>query len=468
MEQSVDREKKKFLKKISILATFGSLLFGYDSGVINGSLTFMSRKDQLNLTPLSEGLVTSSLLLGAAFGAVLWGRFADKYGRKKILKILAAIFFFSTIGCSVSPNSTVIIICRFIVGLGVGGVSVVVPTLLAEMAPTKIRGSLVSQDQLMIVTGQLLAYVFNSILGNISSNPGIWRYMIALASIPAVVLWIGMFVVPETPRWLAANGKVAQALEVLRQTRDDAEAEADLKAIEKNIEDEKHLDKATFKDLGTPWIRHLVFVGIILSVIQQIAGINVIMYYGTTVLEHSGFGVKTALIANVANGCMSVIASWFYMHYLANRCRRRPLLIFGYVGSTVTLLVMGIVSRVLVGSAILPYVVVVLTMIYLAIFQSTLGPLTWLLLSEIFPLRVRGMGYGIATFFNWISDFGVGLGFPLAIASIGLSNTFFVFVGFGIICIVCSSAFVPETFGKSLEQLEEQFRNRENSKVTID
>ncbi|MBP2032832.1 major inositol transporter-like SP family MFS transporter [Clostridium algifaecis] len=468
MEESIKR--KNFLKKISILATFGSLLFGYNSGIINGSLTFMSRKDQLNLTPLTQGLVTSSLLLGAAFGAVLWGRFADKYGRKKILKILATIFFVFTIGCALSPNSTVIIICRFIVGLGVGGVSVVVPTLLAEIAPTKIRGSVVCQDQLMIVTGELLAFVFNSILGNVFDNSGIWRYMIALASLPAVVLWFGMFIVPETPRWLAANGKMTQALEILRQTRDDAEAEADFREIQKNIDDEKNMEKATFKDLGIPWIRHLVVVGLVLAIIQQIAGINVIIYYGTTVLEQSGFSIRTALIANVSNGCVSVLGSWFYMHYLANRCRRRPMLIGGYLGTTITLLLMGIVSRVLVGSTILPYMVVALTVVYLAIFQSTLGPVTWLILSEIFPLKVRGMGYGVATFFNWISNFGIGLVFPMAIATFGLSNTFFVFVGLGIICIVCSNVFVPETYGKSLEELEKQFRNykNNNSKVTVD
>lgn len=201
MEQSLDiKSKKKFLRKVSILATFGSLLFGYDSGVINGSLSFMTRKDQLNLTPLTEGLVTSSLLLGAAFGAVTWGRFADKYGRKKILKILAVIFFFATVGCALSPNAAVIIVCRFILGLAIGGASVVVPTLLSELAPTEIRGSLVSQDELMIVTGQLLAYVFNSILGNAFNFPGIWRYMIILATIPAVILWLGVRVVPETPR----------------------------------------------------------------------------------------------------------------------------------------------------------------------------------------------------------------------------------------------------------------------------
>ncbi|WP_058952952.1 sugar porter family MFS transporter [Clostridium tyrobutyricum] len=462
MEQSINKDKKKFLKKISILATFGSLLFGYDSGVINGALTFIARKDQLNLTPLTEGLVTSSLLLGAAIGAVLMGRFSDKYGRKKVLKVLAAVFFFSTIGCALSPSAEVIIICRFIVGIGVGGVSVVVPTLLAEMAPTKIRGSLVSQDQFMIVTGQLLAYTFNGVLGNVFDNPGIWRYMIAISSIPAVVLWFGMLVVPETPRWLAANGKIAQALKVLKETREEVEAEAEIKEIEKNIEAEKHLERVTFKDLGTPWIKRIVVIGCVIAIIQQFAGINVLMYYGTTVLEKSGFGVKTALIANIGNGIMSVVAAWVYMHFLANRCNRRPLLIFGYCGTTVTWLAITIVAHVLSGSGTLPFVIVILTMIFLAIDQATLGPLTWLLLSEIFPLRVRGMGYGVATFFNWIGNFAVGLTFPILIACFGLSSTFLIFVLLGVVCIVCALIVVPETRGKSLEEMEEYFRNYKN------
>lgn len=454
-----DISKKKFLRKISILATFGSLLFGYDSGVINGALSFISRKDQLNLTPLTEGFVTSSLLLGAALGAVVMGRFSDKYGRKKILKLLAAIFFLSTLGCALSPTAAVIIVCRFIVGLGVGGVSVVVPTLLAEMAPTEIRGSLVSQDQLMIVTGQLLAYIFNGVLGNVSQNPGIWRYMIALSSIPAVVLWFGMLVVPETPRWLAANGKIAEALEVLKEIRSEAVAEAELKEIQKNIESEKHLERATFKDLGTPWVRRIVVIGCVIAIIQQFAGVNVMMYYGTTLLEKSGFGTKTALIANIGNGVMSVISSWFYMHVMANRCNRRTVLIFGYCGTTVIWLIISIVSHVFVGSALLPYMIITLTMMFLAIDQATIGPLTWLLLSEIFPLRVRGIGFGVATFFNWIGNFSVGLTFPILIAIFGLSKTFVIFIVLGVVCVACVAKFVPETRGKSLEEMELYFRN---------
>ncbi|MBP2034101.1 major inositol transporter-like SP family MFS transporter [Clostridium algifaecis] len=460
MEQAVqDKSKRRFLRKISILATFGSLLFGYDSGVINGALSFISRKDQLNLTPLTEGFVTSSLLLGAALGAVIMGRFSDKYGRKKILKLLAAIFFFSTIGCALSPTASIIIVCRFVVGLGVGGVSVVVPTLLAEMAPTELRGSIVSQDQLMIVTGQLLAYVFNCVLGNISSNPGIWRYMIALSSIPAVILWFGMLVVPETPRWLAANGRVAEALEVLKEVRNEQAAEAEIKEIQINIEAEKHLERATFKDLGTPWIRRIVIIGCVIALIQQFAGVNVMMYYGTTLLEKAGFGTKTALIANIGNGIVSVISSWFYMHVMANRCNRRTVILFGYCGTTVIWLIISVASHVFAGSAILPYMIITFTMMFLAIDQATIGPLTWLLLSEIFPQRVRGIGFGVATFFNWMGNFSVGLTFPVLIAAFGLSKTFIIFIVLGFVCIVCVAKMVPETRGKSLEEMEKYFRN---------
>ncbi|WP_279146651.1 MFS transporter, partial [Clostridium tyrobutyricum] len=289
--------------------------------------------------------------------------------------------------------------------------------------------------------------------------PGIWRYMIAISSIPAVVLWFGMLVVPETPRWLASHGKIADALEILRQTREEQEAEAEIKEIQKNIEAESSLERATFKELGIPWIRRIVIIGCLIAIIQQFAGVNVLMYYGTTVLEKSGFGVKTALIANIGNGIMSVVASWIYMHLLSNRCNRRPLLIIGYCGTTVTWLAITIVSHVLSGSGTLPFVIVILTMIFLAIDQATLGPLTWLLLSEIFPLRVRGMGYGVATFFNWIGNFAVGLTFPILIAYFGLSSTFLIFVLLGVLCIICAIMVVPETRGKSLEQMEDYFRS---------
>lgn len=456
--------KEKLLKRISVIATFGGLLFGYDTGVVNGALTYMTRKDQLNLTPLTEGLVTSSLLLGAAIGAIFGGRLSDKYGRRSVIKALALLFCFATIGCAMSPTSTIIIGCRFLLGLAVGGASVIVPTYLAEMAPTHLRGSLVSQNDLMIVVGQLLAYVFNAILGNVINDPGVWRYMIALATIPAVILWFGMLTVPETPRWLAATGKVAKALEVLKKIRNEAEAEAELKLIQQNIGREKELDLATFKDLNIPWIRRLVLIGLGIGIAQQVAGINIMMFYGTTILEQAGFGLKVALIANVSNGLMSVIAAYVYMRFLANKFDRRKMLLFGYSTSTITLLAMSIIIHVFAGTTILPFIVIILTMVYLACFQGSLGPVTWLVLSEIFPLRLRGLGMGISAFFLWVGNFFVGFGFPTLLKTFGLSGSFILFAVFAFIDVVFTYKFVPETRGKSLEELEESFRSHNTSK----
>ncbi|WP_081316960.1 sugar porter family MFS transporter [Clostridium tyrobutyricum] len=457
MEKSI--EKRTFLKKISIISTFGGLLFGYDTGVINGALTFMTRPDQLNLNSLTEGLVTSALLFGAALGAVFGGRLSDRYGRRAILKILAIIFFFATIGCSLSPNAAVIITCRFILGLAVGGASVIVPTFLAEMAPADKRGSIVSQNELMIVSGQLLAYIFNAVLGNLFHDPGVWRYMIVLATIPAVILWFGMMVVPETPRWLAANGKVSKALETLKKLRGEVEAEEELKSIQENIQKEKHLNRATFKDLNIPWIRRLVLIGIGIGIIQQIAGINVMMYYGTTVLEKAGFGVKAALIANIGNGSIAVIVTIIYMKVFSNRIRRRTMLLTGYTGSTLSMLTIAILTHLLQGQAILPYLVIILTMVFLAFFQGTVGPVIWLVLSEIFPLRLRGLGMGISTFFLWIANFCVGVVFPTLLSKFGLSGAFIIFVILGAIAWAYTYKFVPETLNKSLEEIEESFRN---------
>ncbi|MCH3965802.1 MAG: sugar porter family MFS transporter [Clostridium sp.] len=467
MEQSI--EKKRFLKRISIISTFGGLLFGYDTGVINGALTFMTRSDQLNLNSLTEGLVTSALLFGAALGAVFGGHLSDRYGRRTILKLLAIIFFLATIGCSISPNASVIISCRFILGLAVGGASVIVPTFLSEMAPTDKRGSIVSQNELMIVSGQLLAYVFNAILGNLFSDPGIWRYMIAIATIPAVVLWFGMMVVPETPRWLAANGKNQKALEILKRLRSETEAEIELKGIQENIQKEKNLNRATFKDLNIPWIRRLILIGIGIGIIQQIAGINIMMYYGTTVLEKAGFGVGAALIANIGNGSMAVIATIVYMRFFANRIKRRSMLLIGYTGSTLSMLSIAVLTNLLEGWSILPYLVIILTMSFLAFFQGTVGPVIWLVLSEIFPLRLRGFGMGISAFFLWTANFCVGLVFPTLLSTFGLSGAFIIFVILGVIAWIYTYKFVPETLNKSLEEIEESFRNykTDNSELPL-
>ncbi|MBW9150508.1 sugar porter family MFS transporter [Clostridium sp. CM028] len=468
MEQNL--KKKKFLSKIAFISTLGGLLFGYDTGVINGSLSYMARKDQLDLNTITEGLVTSGLLFGAAIGAVVGGRLSDRYGRKTIIKFLAIVFVFATLGCSISSSASILIFCRFILGLAVGGASVIVPTFLAEISPTHLRGSIVTQNEVMIVIGQLLAYILNAILGNVFDTPGIWRYMIVIATIPAIILWVGILTVPETPRWLAANGKFYQALEILRKIRNEEDAEEEIKEIEQVIQAEKNLECATFKDLNTPWIRHIVLIGIGIAVTQQIPGINIMMYYGTTILEKAGFGTRMALIANIANGLMSVIAAVIYMKFFANRFGRRPLLLIGLSGTTLTMLAMSILTNTLAGSSMLPYVVLIFTVIFLAFFQGCLGPIVWLLLAEIFPIRIRGLGMGIAVFFLWTTNFFIGLLFPTILKGLGFSGSFMVFVVLGAMGMIFVYKCVPETLGISLEELEKTFKNykTKNTGITIE
>ncbi|ADF40310.1 sugar porter family MFS transporter [Priestia megaterium] len=456
-----------FLRTIILVSTFGGLLFGYDTGVINGALPYMSESDQLNLNSFTQGLVTSALLFGAAFGAVVGGRLADHNGRRKTILYLAILFFVSTVGCTISPNAAVMILCRFLLGLAVGGASVTVPTYLAEMSPAESRGKMVTQNELMIVTGQLLAFTFNAIIGNmLGENPHVWRYMLPIAAIPAVFLFFGMLRVPESPRWLVSKGKNNEALTVLQKIRESKRAKSELQEIESAYEQETKMEKATFKDLTTPWVRRVVFLGIGIAVVQQITGVNSIMYYGTEILKDAGFQTEAALIGNIGNGVISVLAT-FVGIWLLSKVGRRPMLITGLVGTTTALLLIGIFSLVFEGSAALPYIVLALTITFLAFQQGAISPVTWLMLSEIFPLRLRGLGMGVTVFCLWGINFLVGLTFPVLLASIGLSTTFFVFVVLGIGAILFVKKFLPETKGLTLEELEQRFRSYDNEDADV-
>lgn len=458
IEQEIKKDPHKVLKLITTVSTFGGLLFGYDTGVINGALPFMAQPDQLNLTPITEGLVASSLILGAAFGSLFGGRLSDLKGRRQAILSLAIVFFFATLGCVFAPNATVMVIFRFILGLAVGGASVIVPSYLAEMSPSNRRGMLVTRNELMIVTGQFLAYVFNAVIGSVLGDTGhVWRYMLVVATLPAVVLWVGVLILPESPRWLVSKGKIAEALKVLQQIRTEGLAKQELNEIKENIAKEKKIRAAKFKDLGTPWIRRIVFIGIGVGAISQLVGINSIMYYGTQILQSSGFGTKASLIGNVANGLIAVLAVIVGMSIL-QKVNRRKMLLTGLTGVTVALITIGISNQVLAGSPTLPYVVLSMTLVYLAFFQGAIGPMSWLILSEIFPARLRGMGMGSAVLFLWLSNFLVGLFFPVLLNGVGLSGTFFLFSAFGILGIVIIVKFLPETRGLTLEQIEANFK----------
>ncbi|MCM3654400.1 sugar porter family MFS transporter [Metabacillus litoralis] len=452
------KDPRKFLTLVVIVSTFGGLLFGYDTGVMNGALPFMARPDQLNLTALTQGLVASSLTLGAAFGALFGGRLADHQGSRKTIMYLAILFFFATIGCVLSPNVTTMVGFRFLLGLAVGGASVIIPSYLAEMSPANQRGRLVTQNELMIVIGQFLAFLFNAIIGNVLGDTGhVWRYMLVVAALPALALWIGVAVLPESPRWLASKGRLSDALQILQKIRKEGNAQQELNDITAHITKEQKIEKMKFKDLGIPWIRRIVILGIGIGVISQFTGINSIMYYGTQILQNSGFGTKAALIGNVANGVISVIAVIVGMS-LMHKVNRRTMFLTGLIGVTIALISIGVATLTLEGSPMLPYVVLSMTVLYLAFFQGAIGPMTWLTLSEIFPARVRGMGMGISVLCLWLSNFLVGLFFPVLLNGIGLSATFFMFSIFGILGIIFITKLLPETRGLSLEQIEHNFK----------
>ncbi|WP_018976637.1 sugar porter family MFS transporter [Saccharibacillus kuerlensis] len=451
--------QKSFLTKVIMISTLGGLLFGYDTGVINGALPYMSDPSQLNLTALGQGMVSASLLLGAALGAVFGGRLSDRHGRRTNIMYLSILFFFATLGCTLAPSMEIMIAARFMLGIAVGGASVTVPSYLAEVSPANQRGGIVTRNELMIVSGQLAAFVINAILGSFMGDyPHVWRYMLVIAALPAICLFIGMFRVPESPRWLVSKDRTNDALGVLRKMRSEGEAQEELMQIETTVLKERGLKKASFKDLSTPWIRRIVLIGIGIAIVQQITGVNSIMYYGTEILKDAGFATQAALIGNIANGVISVLAT-FVGIWLLGRVGRRPMLITGLIGTTCSLLLIGFMSSMLQGTEILPYIVLSLTVTFLAFQQGAISPVTWLMLSEIFPLRLRGIGMGTTVFFLWMVNFMVGLLFPVLLAGMGLSATFYIFAALGLGAITFVKLCLPETKDLTLEQLEENFRN---------
>jgi sugar porter (SP) family MFS transporter len=443
-----------------VVATFGGLLFGYDTGVINGALEPM--KEGLGLTPFKIGVVAAILLLGAAVGAAIGGRLSDRWGRRHNILMLAFVFFIGTMGCVLSPNFLVLSFFRFVLGLAVGGASATVPVYLAEMSPLERRGSLVTRNEVMIVFGQFAAFVINALIFNIwGENQSVWRYMLVIAALPAIALFVGMLRMPESPRWLVLKGRDRDALEVLKQVRSPERAEAELAEVHELAEEEKQAQQGGWKDLAVPWIRRLLIIGIGLGVVQQLTGINSVMYYGTQILEEAGFSNNAAVILNILNGVFSLSGLAVGIS-LMNRVNRRTMLLGGLTGTTTAHLLIGLSSLLLAPGLFRAYMILLFVVTFVFIMQGTLGPLVWLMLSEIFPLEMRGFGIGIAVFLLWITNFFVGLFFPTLVAGIGISYTFFLFAVVGALSFLFVWTMVPETRGRSLEELEEQFRQYGN------
>ena len=423
---------------VAVIATFGGLLFGYDTGVINGALEPMQA--DLGLTPFRTGVVSAILLL-------------------------AVIFLVGTMGCVLAPNYEVLAVFRFVLGLAVGGASVTVPVYLAEISPTEIRGSLVTRNELMIVSGQFAAFVINAIIFNLfGQQESVWRYMLVVAALPAIALFIGMLRMPESPRWLVSKGRDQEALDVLRQVRSPERAEAEMNEVYDLAHEEKEAQRGGFAKLATPWVRRLVIIGIGLAVVQQLTGINSVIYYGTQLLQEAGFSSSAAIVLNILNGVFS-ISGLLVGLYLMNRVNRRTLLLGGLIGTTTSHLLIGLSSQLLSPGLFRSYMILLFVITFVFIMQGTLGPLVWLMLAEIFPLEIRGFAIGVSVFLLWITNFFVGLFFPTLVSTYGISSTFFMFAVVGAISLVFVYMMVPETRGRSLEQLEEEFRSHGTPRV---
>ncbi|MFJ3667270.1 sugar porter family MFS transporter [Streptomyces sp. NPDC090106] len=447
------------LRLITLIATFGGLLFGYDTGVISGALPFMSLSHDeggLGLTPLTEGVVASSLVLGAAFGALLGGRLADHYGRRRTISALAVLFFVGALGTALAPGLTVMVLFRVLLGLAVGGASATVPVFLAELAPAERRGRLVTQNELMIVTGQLCAYTSNAVIAETIGEAGIWRWMLAIATVPAVLLWIGMLFVPESPRWLAAHGRTDEAAETLRQVRAPGTVDAELAEIEHRVAADASEPRAGWNDLRTPWIRRIVIVGLGLAGLSQLTGVNSIMYFAPTILLETGLGTQAALTATIANGVVAVIAVSCGI-WLLGRHGRRQMLLVGQIGVTVSLALIAAAFLLLPQSPLRSYLVLAFMLTFLAFMQCCIATVFWLMLSEIFPLRLRGFAMGVSVFGTWTANFAVTLLFPPLISTIG-GATFLIFAAINVASFVFYVRMVPETRGRSMEAIEDSFR----------
>jgi MFS transporter, SP family, major inositol transporter len=444
------------LDLVTIVATFGGLLFGYDTGVINGALEPM--KADLGLTATGEGLVTSTLLAGAAIGALICGKLNDTLGRKKTLIILAVLFFVGTLGGVFAPNLGVMVPSRVILGFAVGGASVTVPVYLSELAPTERRGSLAGRGELAIVIGQALAFIMNAIIGNVwADHAGVWRYMLAVAALPAIALFVGMMSMPESPRWLISKGRHDEALSVLLQVRSEERARAEMEEVEFLAAEEEEAHLGGWNDLKVPWIRRIFVAGIGVAIFQQCTGINSIMYYGTQVLTQAGFSASAALIANVANGVLAVVGSAICLFFLMDRVPRRTLIIGGFIATTSAHALIVLAAFLLPEGLTKAFVILFFMVLFVFCMQLALNIPVWVIISEMFPLRLRGLGMGICVLCLWVANAIIAFLFPIIVEAINIQGAFLVFVVLGLIAIVFLKAFLPETKDRSLEELEERF-----------
>lgn len=441
--ESGPQPRRLNLYVVASIAALGGLLFGYDTGVISGAELYLTKTFQL--TASAEEVAVSAVLVGAILGAAIAGRLADVLGRRATLIALALVFTLGAVLTALAPTLPWFVAWRILVGFGVGGASVAAPMYTTELAPAARRGAMVFLFQLAITIGIAVAYWVDLALANAGLG---WRPMFASAVIPAVLLWGGMLLLPDTPRWLASKGRWNDAQSVMERVAG-AGANGEMAEIRASLEQDKH---ASVRQLLAPGLRVALLVGVGLAILQQLVGINTIIYYAPTIFGYAGVtAASTAILATSVVGVLNVLATIVAV-VLVDRVGRRPLLLWGMGGMALSLAATGVLFA--SGPKNAGTLLLLCLLLYIVSFAIGMGPVFWLLSQELFPTRLRGVGSSIAAMANWAANLLVSITFLSLINALGKPLTFWIYAAFAVVAFVFTRFLVPETTGKSLETIE--------------
>lgn len=456
-----------FIIFISCVATIGGFLFGFDSGVING--TVVGLQTAFDTDSIGTGFNVASMLLGSAIGAFVAGRLADLFGRKAVLILAAVFFLISAWGSGAADSSFAFIIYRILGGLAVGAASVMAPAYISEIAPARIRGALTTVQQIAIIAGLFSAFLSNYFLAKFSGSAvtelwlgfATWRWMFWVEIVPAAIFFIALFFIPESPRYLVASGKQEKASIVLQRLFGAEQARFKLAAIDNSLAEDHH--RPALSDLLMPEtrkVRTIVWVGIGLAVLQQLVGINVVFYYGAVLWQSVGFTESDALLINVISGAVSIIAVLITLATI-DRIGRKPFLVAGSVGMSISLAVMVFAFATgtlnpegqLTLSDKMGMIALIAANVYVFMFNASWGPVMWVMLGEMFPNQIRGSGLAVSGLAQWGANFGITMTFPILLTAIGLAGAYGIYMIFAILSVVFTVVMVKETRGKELEEM---------------
>ncbi|HGH0891926.1 TPA: sugar porter family MFS transporter [Staphylococcus pseudintermedius] len=439
-------------KMIFFIGALGGLLYGYDMGVISGALLYL--KNDIPLNAYTEGLVVSSMLVGAIVGAGLSGPLSEKLGRRRLVFMISIVFIIGALILALAPTMEILVLGRVIIGLAVGGSTAIVPVYLSELAPTDARGSLSSLNQLMITIGILASYLVNYAFAPIEG----WRWMLGLAVVPSVILMIGVIFMPESPRWLLEKRGEKAARDVMKLTYPASE-------IDHEIENMKKINQIadnTWTVLKSPWLLSTIIIGSVFALLQQLIGINAIIYYAPKIFATAGFGESTAILSTVGIGVVNVLVTIFAISII-DKIDRKKLLVIGNIGMVASLLIMSALIW-LIGVNSAAWIILLCLTTFIIFFGVSWGPVLWVMLPELFPMRARGAATGIAALVLSIGSLLVAQFFPVLTDVLQVQQVFLIFAVIGIIAMIFVIKFLPETRGRSLEQIEQDLRARTNAK----